>query len=166
MEEIRARHEEEAARLHEMRMREEKARELAMLERERREAAEREAEYARECARKEAFQRKNAEDNAAREIADKERLESVLSCGDDQYKRYTWEEIEAATSSLSDDLKIGSGANGTVYKATFHHTTAAVKVLHSDDVRGIKQFKQEVRTKNFLILICLVKKKKNSRIHL
>ncbi|XP_020263497.1 U-box domain-containing protein 35-like isoform X2 [Asparagus officinalis] len=154
LKELKAQHEEKAVRLNEIKLREEKVREMARVERERREAAEREAQYVRECVKKESLQRKDAEDSAARESADKKRLERA-----EQYKKYTWEEIEAATLLFSDDLKIGSGANGTVYKANFHHTIAAVKILTSDEVRGMKQFKQEleilgrIRHPHLLLLI-------------
>ena len=48
-----------------------------------------------------------------------------------EYNRYSWEHIQAATSSFSSDLVIGKGTYGTVYKAKFQHTVAAVKVLNS-----------------------------------
>lgn len=50
----------------------------------------------------------------------------------------------SATSSFSEDLKIGMGAYGSVYKCNLHHTTAAVKVLHSEDSHKNKQFLQEL----------------------
>lgn len=141
---LSARHEEETSRLNEIRIREEKAREIARIERERREATEKEAEYVRECAEKEALYRKDAEDGAAYEASEKRRLESHLACSHEQYKKYSWEDIESATSLFSDARKIGSGANGKVYKASFHHTIAAVKILHSNEGRETQQFKQEL----------------------
>uniref|UniRef100_A0A0A9CTK6 RING-type E3 ubiquitin transferase n=1 Tax=Arundo donax TaxID=35708 RepID=A0A0A9CTK6_ARUDO len=62
----------------------------------------------------------------------------------DEYNRYTWEEIQASTSSFSADLIIGKGSYGTVYKAKFHHTVAAVKVLNSHEGCGTQQLQQEV----------------------
>ncbi|KAL6861543.1 hypothetical protein ACP4OV_017243 [Aristida adscensionis] len=62
----------------------------------------------------------------------------------DEYNRYTWEEIEASTSSFSADLMIGKGSYGTVYKAKFHHTVAAVKVLNSPEGCGTQQLQQEL----------------------
>uniref|UniRef100_A0A0A9DFD9 RING-type E3 ubiquitin transferase n=1 Tax=Arundo donax TaxID=35708 RepID=A0A0A9DFD9_ARUDO len=62
----------------------------------------------------------------------------------DEYNRYTWEEIQASTSSFSGDLMIGKGSYGTVYKAKFHHTVAAVKVLNSPEGYGFQQLQQEV----------------------
>lgn len=62
----------------------------------------------------------------------------------DEYNRYTWEEIQASTSSFSSSLMIGKGSYGTVYKAKFHHTVAAVKVLNSPEGCGTQQLHQEV----------------------
>ncbi|CAH2070392.1 unnamed protein product [Thlaspi arvense] len=61
-----------------------------------------------------------------------------------QYQEFTWEEIITATSSFSEDLKIGMGAYGDVYKCNLHHTIAAVKVLHSAESNLSKQFDQEL----------------------
>uniref|UniRef100_M4DFC4 RING-type E3 ubiquitin transferase n=1 Tax=Brassica campestris TaxID=3711 RepID=M4DFC4_BRACM len=60
-----------------------------------------------------------------------------------QYQEFTWEEIKTATSSFSEDLKIGNGAYGAVYKCKLRHTFAAVKVLHSAESNLSKQFDQE-----------------------
>ncbi|KAF8662116.1 hypothetical protein HU200_056308 [Digitaria exilis] len=62
----------------------------------------------------------------------------------DEYNRYTWEEIQASTSSFSSALMIGKGSYGTVYKAKFHHTVAAVKVLNSPEGCGTQQLHQEL----------------------
>ncbi|RCV20106.1 hypothetical protein SETIT_4G029300v2 [Setaria italica] len=62
----------------------------------------------------------------------------------DDYNRYTWEEIQASTSSFSSALMIGKGSYGTVYKAKFHHTVAAVKVLNSPEGCGTQQLQQEL----------------------
>ncbi|CAL9207123.1 unnamed protein product [Musa hybrid cultivar] len=67
-----------------------------------------------------------------------------LACSSEPYMKYNWEEIVDATLSFSDALKIGVGANGTVYKGIFHHTVAAVKVLHSSEGSNTRQFNQEL----------------------
>ncbi|VAI69767.1 unnamed protein product [Triticum turgidum subsp. durum] len=61
-----------------------------------------------------------------------------------EYNRYSWEHIQAATSSFSSDLVIGKGTYGTVYKAKFQHTIAAVKVLNSLEGFGTQQLQQEL----------------------
>ena len=68
----------------------------------------------------------------------------TAGCCFDEYNRYKWEEIQASTSSFSSALMIGKGSYGTVYKAKFHHTVAAVKVLNSPVGYGSQQLQQEV----------------------
>lgn len=82
---------------------------------------------------------------ATHEAKEKEKLEeSSLVAPKLQYQEFTWEEIINATSSFSEDLKIGMGAYGDVYKCNLHHTIAAVKVLHSAESSLSKQFDQEL----------------------
>ncbi|KAF8110430.1 hypothetical protein N665_0084s0039 [Sinapis alba] len=94
------------------------------------------------------FEKKRREDRDApqrREAAEKEKLrESSLVAPKLQYQEFTWEEIKTATSSFSEDLKIGKGAYGAVYKCNLRHTFAAVKVLHSLENNLSKQFDQEI----------------------
>lgn len=98
----------------------------------------------KECVEREAVQRREAETKANREAREKEKLENALVGSAQQYQKFTWEEIAIATSSFSENLKIGMGANGTVYKCNLYHTVAAVKVLHSKEAHTNKQFLQEV----------------------
>lgn len=102
---------------------------------------------------REAAQRREAEMKATRDAKEKEKLEeSSLVAPKLQYQEFTWEEIITATSSFSEDLKIGMGAYGAVYKCNLHHTIAAVKVLHSAESNLSKQFDQEVHNpKVFLV---------------
>ncbi|CAN6860662.1 unnamed protein product [Brassica oleracea] len=80
-----------------------------------------------------------------REAKEKEKLkESSLVARKLQYEEFTWEEIKTATSSFSENLKIGKGAYGDVYKCNLRHTIAAVKVLHSPKSNLSKQFDQEI----------------------
>lgn len=111
---------------------------------EKHESAERQAQCLRECAKREASLRKEAEMKAMHDAKEKEKLENAIVGPVQQYHRFTWEEIVSGTSSFSEDLKIGVGGYGTVYKCNIHHTTAAVKVLHSKENRKTKQFQQEV----------------------
>lgn len=117
-----------------------------MKDKEDRKKAELEALFVKICAEREAVQRQEAENSVHKEQKKLERMS--LECDSrerEDFYRYTWQEIEDATSSFSDDLMIGRGSNGTVYKGKFRHTVAAVKVLHSLEGYGIKQLKQEVR---------------------
>ncbi|KAL9240479.1 hypothetical protein vseg_014693 [Gypsophila vaccaria] len=72
------------------------------------------------------------------------KLKQLLANPIAQCQKFNWNEIMEATSSLSEEFKIGSGAFGTVFKCKLHHTTAAVKVLHSKDTVTNKQFLQEL----------------------
>ncbi|KAJ4706603.1 Protein kinase domain [Melia azedarach] len=135
---------EEAAKLDKIKLLEEKAIESARQEKEKYEAARREAEYVRRCVEREATQRQQAEMEAMREAKEKEKLENALVGPVQQFLELTWEEIVSATSSFSEDLRIGIGAYGSVYKCTLHHTIAAVKVLQSKGNHKTKQFLQEL----------------------
>ncbi|CAL9008439.1 unnamed protein product [Prunus brigantina] len=141
---LNKRRSEEAIRLKEINSMEEKAKVFATQEKEKYEAAKIEAEYMRECVEREVSQRREAEMKAMHDAEEKEKLESVLVGPVQQYQKFMWDEIVTATSSFSEDLRIGMGAYGTVYKCSFHHTTAAVKVLHSKENRQTKQFQQEL----------------------
>ncbi|XP_004307786.1 PREDICTED: U-box domain-containing protein 35-like [Fragaria vesca subsp. vesca] len=135
---------EEEARLKEITAMEEKAKLLATQEKEKYEAAKIEVDYMRQCVGSEASQRREAELKALHDAKEKEKLENVLIGPVQQYQKFKWEEIVSATSSFSEDLRIGMGAYGTVYKSNFHYTTAAVKVLHSKGNHQTKQFLQEL----------------------
>ncbi|XP_043722973.1 U-box domain-containing protein 35-like [Telopea speciosissima] len=63
---------------------------------------------------------------------------------DELCNMFTWEDIVSATSSFSNDLLIGRGRSGSVYKCKLHHTTTAVKVLHSKESHWTEQFHQEL----------------------
>lgn len=150
---------EESIKLKEIYVKEEEAKELAQEEKKKYETAKREAEYVKQCAEMEVVQRKEAEAKALHEAREKEKLENAITGTIQQYLNFTWEEIIAATSSFSKHLKIGMGAYGTVYRSSFHHTVAAVKVLHSQEARRTKQFHQEleilskIRHPHLLILL-------------
>ncbi|KAK1392857.1 U-box domain-containing protein 35 [Heracleum sosnowskyi] len=150
---------EEAVNLKEIQDKEEEARVLAKQEKEKYRAAKTEADYVNQCFEREVSERKEAEARALRETREKEKLENALAGSVQQYQTFTWEEIASATSSFSEDLRIGMGSYGTVYKGSLHHTSAAVKVLHSQEVHRTKEFLQEVeilskiRHPHLLILI-------------
>ncbi|MBA0790024.1 hypothetical protein Gohar_014697, partial [Gossypium harknessii] len=135
---------EEAMKLKEVCLKEEEAKELARQEKAKCEAAIREAVHVKGRADREASLRQEAEMKASHEAKEKEKLENYLTGPLQQYQKFTWDEIVSATSSFSEDLRIGMGAYGTVYKCIFHHTAAAVKVLHSKENGRTKQFQQEL----------------------
>ncbi|WCJ36438.1 U-box domain-containing protein kinase family protein [Euphorbia peplus] len=141
---LNKRHDEEATKLKEIEYKEDLVYKLASEEMERREAAIKEAEYIRQRAEREAAHKQEAELTSARDAKEKEKFESALEGSVQQYQKFTWEEIVSATSSFSEKLKIGMGAYGTVYKCDLHHTTAAVKVLHSKENPNSKQFQKEL----------------------
>lgn len=150
---------EETMKMKEIIAKEEKAIELAKLEKEKYQDASREAEYLKECADREAAERKETELKAILAAKEKEKLEDALSGSMPQYRKFTWDEIVSATSSFSEDLKIGMGAYGIVYKCSLYHTTVAVKVLKTNENRESKQFQQEleilsrIRHPNLLLLL-------------
>ncbi|KAK3026438.1 hypothetical protein RJ639_041450 [Escallonia herrerae] len=156
---LNKRRSEEAIKLKEINLKEEVAKKMAKQESQNYEAAKREAEYVKECAQREAAERKEAEAKAIREAREREKLENALVGPVEQYRKFEWEEIVSATSSFSDKFRIGMGAYGTVYKCSVHHTTAAVKVLHSKEAHRTKQFLQEleilskIRHPHLLILL-------------
>lgn len=102
------------------------------------------------------FEQKRKEEREAApqrsEAKEKDKVEesSLVVAPKLQYQEFTWEEIVTATSSFSEDLKIGTGAYGDVYKCNLHHTIAAVKVLHSAESNLSKQFDQEVTQPNLV----------------
>lgn len=147
---------EESTKMEEIIAKEEMAKELARQEREKYEAAAREAAYLKECAEREAAERKETELKAIRAAKEKEKLEDALSGSMPQYRKFTWDEIVSATSSFSEDLRIGMGAYGKVYKCTLYHTTVAVKVLHSNGSCKSKQFQQEVWKLNGYAKYCSI----------
>lgn len=142
--ELHKRRLEEGVKLREICLKEEEVKELAQKENEKYEAVKREADYVKNCAEREAAQRKEAELLALRESKEKDKLENALTGQAHQYQEFTWEEIISSTSSFDENLKIGMGAYGTVYKCSLRHTTVAVKVLHSEGSHLMKQYQQEV----------------------
>ncbi|CAN6237153.1 unnamed protein product [Urochloa humidicola] len=61
---------------------------------------------------------------------------------------YKPDDIANATEHFSDELKIGEGGYGPVYKATLDDTLVAIKILYSNVTQGLKQFQQEVELLN------------------
>ncbi|KAG9140761.1 hypothetical protein Leryth_006942, partial [Lithospermum erythrorhizon] len=150
---------EKEIKLREISIKEEEAEQLVKQEKEKYENAKREADYAWYSAEKEATLRVKADADASREVKEKETIEDVLAGTFQRYQTFSWDEIVSATSSFSENLKIGMGGYGIVYKCVLRHTTVAVKVLHSKAAHITKQFQQEVEVlsrikhPNLLILL-------------
>ncbi|KAJ4894770.1 U-box domain-containing protein 51 [Raphanus sativus] len=147
VQDLNQRRSEEAARLKNLTIREEDEEDVVEMERERQEEAEKEAELVRICVERETGDKLEAQARAEEVRKEKQRLEDALEGGPlqrQQYMKFEWEEIVQATSSFSDELKIGMGGYGSVYRCNLHHTTVAVKVLHSDKSNLTKQFHQEL----------------------
>ncbi|XP_021895963.1 U-box domain-containing protein 35-like isoform X2 [Carica papaya] len=102
------------------------------------------AEAAKRLAELEAQKRTSAEKKALKECEEMKKVLDTLSNNSMRYRRYTIEEIEAATEGFSESRKIGEGGYGLVYKCYLDHTPVAVKVLRPDAVQGTSQFKKEI----------------------
>lgn len=136
---------EEQQRLDEARLAEEAALALAEKEKAKSRAAIEHAEAAQRLADIEAQKRISAEMKALRESEEKNKALTSLAKSDVRYRKYSIEEIEAATEFFAPSRKIGEGGYGPVYRCYLDHTPVAVKVLRPDAAQGRSQFQQEVR---------------------
>ncbi|CAK8568761.1 unnamed protein product [Lathyrus sativus] len=135
---------EEERRLEEARLAEEAALAIAKQEKEKSRAAIEAAEAQKRIAELEAQKRLQAEMKALREAEEKRKVMDALVNVDVRYRKYTIEDIEAATNFFSQSLKIGEGGYGPVFKCLLDHTPVAVKVLRPDAAQGRSQFQREV----------------------
>lgn len=106
----------------------------------------------------EAKRRGVVEIKALKESEEKTKALDAFTNRDIGYRRYSIEEIEAATEFFTDSLKIGEGGYGPVYRCHLDHTPVAVKVLRPDAAQGRSQFQREVigetnETKQYLLVI-------------
>ncbi|XP_054788532.1 U-box domain-containing protein 35-like isoform X2 [Prosopis cineraria] len=92
----------------------------------------------------EAKRRGVVEIKALKESEEKTKALDAFTNRDIGYRRYSIEEIEAATEFFTDSLKIGEGGYGPVYRCHLDHTPVAVKVLRPDAAQGRSQFQREV----------------------
>ncbi|XP_022957883.1 U-box domain-containing protein 35-like isoform X3 [Cucurbita moschata] len=134
----------EAKKLEEINNKDVSGKEFAREKRANVEALRREANFVREGAEREGIYRKEAETKAVQDAKEKGKHESALHGYLQQYQHFEWDDIVSAASSFSEDLIIGMGAHGAVYKCNLHHTTVAVKVLHSRDDHKNTQFLREL----------------------
>ncbi|PSS01583.1 Serine/threonine-protein kinase [Actinidia chinensis var. chinensis] len=135
---------EEQQRLEQTRLAEEAALAIAEKEKVKTKAAIEAAEAAQRIAELETQKRVNAEMKAIKEAEEKKKVLDVLAQSDIRYRKYTIEEIEAATDNFADSRKIGEGGYGPVFKCYLDHTPVAIKVLRPDAAQGRSQFQQEV----------------------
>ncbi|CAH8364227.1 unnamed protein product [Eruca vesicaria subsp. sativa] len=142
--ELNKRRYEESEKLMKLREKEEEAKDSASKEKQRYEETMKEVKKVKELMMKEALRRREVEIKAERHAKEKDKLHASLISPGIQYQYYSWEEIEVATSNFSEELKIGVGSYGTVYKCNLHHTIGAVKVLHAGETQLSKQFDQEL----------------------
>lgn len=135
---------EEERKLEEARIAEESA--LAVVEKEKAKsrAAIEHAEAAQRLAELEAQKRRSAEMKALKEAEEKNEVLDTLGKSDVRYRKYSIEEIEAATEFFAQKRKVGEGGYGPVFKCYLDHTPVAVKVLRPDAAQGKTQFQQEV----------------------
>ncbi|VAI45475.1 unnamed protein product [Triticum turgidum subsp. durum] len=131
---------EESKLYQELRSSEEEALALVEMEKAKCKAALEAAEAAQKIAELEAQKRLRAECKAKREFEERRRASDT----DPRYRRYSIDDIEAATHKFDRALKIGEGGYGPVYKAVLDHTNVAIKILRPDASQGRRQFQQEI----------------------
>ncbi|KAL5770974.1 hypothetical protein ACOSP7_015128 [Xanthoceras sorbifolium] len=103
-----------------------------------------EVEDANDLLVKEVYEREVAELNALNESSEKQQIMDALLSSDRRYRRYTREELEAATELFSESNVIGEGGYGKVYKCNLDHIPVAVKVLRPDAIDKKEEFLKEV----------------------
>ncbi|KAI3931720.1 hypothetical protein MKW92_044824 [Papaver armeniacum] len=98
-----------------------------------------ELEVAKQLLSQEVHERQKAELSVITTFTERQVLIDALFSGDRRYKRFTKDEIVAATDSFSDAKVIGEGGYGKVYRCTLDHTPMAVKVLHPQEFHSKKE---------------------------
>ncbi|KAK7388220.1 hypothetical protein VNO78_23030 [Psophocarpus tetragonolobus] len=103
-----------------------------------------ELEEAKNKFARESYERQMAELDVLKESIEKQRIVDTLLSNDRRYRKYTMDEIKIATNFFAEDLIIGEGGYGKVYKCNLDHTPVAVKVLHQDAINKKDEFLKEV----------------------
>ncbi|RDY08570.1 U-box domain-containing protein 34, partial [Mucuna pruriens] len=103
-----------------------------------------ELEEAKNKFAKESYERQMAELDVLKESIEKQRIVDTLLSNDRRYRKYTMDEIKMATNFFAEDLIIGEGGYGKVYKCNLDHTPVAVKVLHQNAINKKEEFLKEI----------------------
>ncbi|KAK9131251.1 hypothetical protein Sjap_011738 [Stephania japonica] len=131
----------EARRFEEAKHEEDAALRVALMEKAKYKAA---LQDAQRLAEEEARKRWAAENKVQQDAEERYQRLGSVDRTELMYRKYTIEEIAAATDKFSKSLKIGEGGYGPVYSAILHHTPVAIKILRPDTAQGMRQFKQEI----------------------
>ena len=105
-----------------------------------------EIEEAKSMLAKEFCDRKLAELNALQQALKKQQVMDQLLLSDSRYRKYTKEEIVAATDNFSLSKIIDEGGYGKVYKCSVDHTPVALKVRRPDTIEKKQEFLREVKS--------------------
>lgn len=146
---------EEAAKVSAATEREETLRKIAEHEKSKHLQAVKDARAAKNLLAKESYERQIAELNALKEFKERQKIVDALISNERSIRRYTPDEIKAATDNLSAEKVIGEGGYGKVYRGTLDHTAVAIKVLEHDATNKKEEFLKEVCLVSSLTIITI-----------
>ncbi|XP_057538612.1 U-box domain-containing protein 34 isoform X2 [Amaranthus tricolor] len=136
---------EEAAKVSAATEREETLRKIAEHEKSKHLQAVKDARAAKNLLAKESYERQIAELNALKEFKERQKIVDALISNERRIRRYTPDEIKAATDNFSVEKVIGKGGYGKVYRGTLDHTAVAIKVLEHDATHKKEEFLKEIK---------------------